>query len=152
MASKDDRELRRQQQAGVFLMFPPPSWVVHAIEPSGPTSSNNSSHRDLSQVSGETRSRLSRTAPFPVAGSLLPILNAQSPPTCHSAPSLAVCTVCIALRKEGTAGVSQRVERGQARRHPPSPSPASLSSLPSKRGRGVMSAWEAVLPLRPHPA
>lgn len=89
---------------------------------------------------------VSRTSSLPSYRLPLPFLNAQSPHPRPSAPCLAVCTVCIALRKEGTAGVRRRGwKEGKLSTDPPSPT--SLSLLPSKRGKGVVFAWEVFLPV-----
>ena len=76
----------------------------------------------------------------------LPLLNAQSPRPCPTAPCLAVCTVCIALRKEGT--VERDGEDGARAGSAPisQPGPASPSSLPFRSGKGVVFTWEVFLP------
>lgn len=114
--------------------------MVHSSEPSGPTSnSSSSSHLGTPRSQSRDQEPL-QSAGHPHCPSYrlpLPFLNAQSPHPCPSAPCLAVCTVCIALRKEGTAGVRRRGWReGRLSTHPPSAGPTSLSLLPPREAEG----------------
>lgn len=96
----------RMEESGsqaVSPAFPPLCSTGHTREAIGPTSnSSSSSHsRDFPEASKEARNHLSRT-PSPLSGRCL-----FAHPECTVSlalpfgPRLAVCTVCIALRKKG---------------------------------------------------
>lgn len=124
---------------GVFPALPPhPAWFTPEnlqVPPATVAAAPTLGLLEASKRPGATS--VSRTSSLPSYRAPLPFLNAQSPRPCPSAPCLAVCTVCIALRKEGTAGVTRRGwKEGELSTDPPGPGPASLSLLPSKRGKG----------------
>lgn len=119
----------------VFAVFPPlqlPPEAVAAAFPFAP--------QDSQQPIRDQELPWSAGVPLP-----FPIMNAQRPLPGY--PRLAICTVCIALRAEGAAGVRRRGQsRGQAQRPslPPSTTSLSLSPpLPQPPFQGSWwSAWE----------
>lgn len=113
----------------VFAVFPPlqlPAAAVTAAFPFAP--------QDFQQPIRDQELPRSAGVPLP-----FPITNAQCPLPGY--PCLAICTVCIALRAEGAAGVRRRGQsRGQAQRPslPPSTTSLSLSPYhPSKAAGGL---------------
>lgn len=122
-------------EAVVFLAFPPcPAWFTPGSLQVPPAAVAAAPTLGLPEASKERDQEPRPSAgqpPAPPTGSPCPFLNAQSPHPRPSAPCLAVCTVCIALRKEGTAGVRRRGWRGgKLSTHPPSPAPRpELASL-----------------------
>lgn len=129
-------------EAAVFLAFPPrPAWFTPGSLQVPPATVAAAPTLGLSEASKETRNHLNQQDRLP-----LPFLNAQSPHPCPSAPCLAVCTVCIALRKGGTAGVRRRGWRGgKLSTHPPSPAPQP-ELAPSERLRKVSAPEASCLP------
>lgn len=122
--------------------------MVHTREPSGPTSnSSSSSHLGTPRSQLETRSHLNQQD---ILTALL-----QTPlalPECTVSPPspfspLLGCMHCLYCTEKGRDSRSEeeRMERGQAQHRPSRPT--SLSLLPSRRGKGVVFAWEVFLPV-----
>lgn len=126
--------------------LPPLSCEVHTRQTSSPTSNNSSSSypKDSQKpVKRPGATAISRTSFLPLCRYPLPIPNAHSPHPCPSGPCLVVCTVCIALRREGATGMRGRGWReGKLVTDPLSPGPTSPNLLASPERPGGSVQWE----------